>query len=55
MEMQENCVKVKASKQTVGIYDVKTSKLNSSKVGKQIWTRYHTNKKLLSNVSCESQ
>jgi predicted chitinase/uncharacterized Zn-binding protein involved in type VI secretion len=54
MEIKEHCIKIKASKQTIGVYDFKNSKLNTSKVGKNIWIGYHTNKKKLPNVSCES-
>lgn len=53
MKIKENCVKVKESKQAIGVYSFGTSKLNSSKVATKIWKNYHINKLKSSNVSCE--
>ena len=53
MKIKELCSKVKDKE--IGNYSFSTSKLSQSKGGKSTWLRYHTNKNLVSNVSCESK
>lgn len=54
MKIKELCVNAMILKYFLGVYNFKTSKLFTTKVGKSKWNQYHINKKLIAYVSCES-
>lgn len=55
MKVNQLCNSVKSLKKTVGEYKFEESDLMNSKVGKQLWIKYHTNPDYTKHVSCEDQ